>query len=432
MTYQESLEFIHSLDKFGSRPGLDRVKRLFDEEGDVLRQNFIHVAGTNGKGSVCTMLSAVLTASGRRTGLFISPYVVDFRERIQIDGEMVSKEDLSAAVTHFRPIIERLNAEGIIITEFEFLTVLAFYIFKKNNCDVSVIETGMGGLLDSTNVIENPLCCVLTRIDLDHTAVLGRTVECIARQKCGIIKENGVTVTAAQTPQVMEIIKKTAEEKHNALYLPSEKGLLDVVQTAETTEFDFCGERMSVPLSGAYQKENILCVLNVFDALNEECGFHLSLSEIKKGLQQVSHPARFEKLCDDPIVILDGAHNRNGLEAFSTSVKSFYPDMAKTLIIGMLGDKDSGSLELLKGLFKHVIAVDVDNPRALKAEELAKILSQKEVVPKENIEVIHSPERAFDKALGYGGGIFICGSLYLAGEIRPYLLASVKNGGEIK
>ena len=210
MNYEESLRFIHSLDRFGSRPGLDRVKKLFNKVPSALNQRFIHVAGTNGKGSVCTMLSSILEKAGYKVGLFISPYVIDFRERIQINNEMIGKDELAEAVTYFEPILGQLNDDGVIITEFEFLTALGFWIFKRNRCDIVVCEVGMGGLLDSTNLIPFPLCSVITRVDLDHTAILGDTIEEIAAQKAGIIKPYSATVVAAQRQEAYAVIEGTA------------------------------------------------------------------------------------------------------------------------------------------------------------------------------------------------------------------------------
>ncbi len=419
MNYTESLEFIHSLDKFGSRPGLDRVKRLFDEVPEVLDQRFIHVAGTNGKGSVCAVLSAVLQQAGYKTGLFISPYITDFRERIQINNEMISKSELSEAVTFFKPILERLNNEGIIITEFEFLTVLSFWIYKKNGCDVVVCEVGMGGLLDSTNLIKSPLCSVITRIDLDHTAILGDTIEEIARQKAGIIKPGCPVAVAAQTAQAYRVIENTARENDSALYRAEEIKLTVTDKDKDGTRFIYRDTEMLLPLLGAHQTDNLRCALAAVEALSKESDIHISAVDIRKGLMNIKHPARFERLSAEPEVILDGAHNPNGLTAFAEAVRAYYPKGDKTLIIGMLADKDSTSLYILKGLFKRIIATDIDNPRALSAEKLAERLSG----IAESVEVVNKPSAAFDRAMEHGGDIFICGSLYLASEIRPYILS---------
>ena len=420
MTYEESLKYIHSLDKFGSRPGLDRVKMLFDTVPEVLDQQFIHVAGTNGKGSVCAMLSAVLKEAGYRVGLFTSPFIVDFRERIQINNEMIAQSDLAAAVEYFVPKLKALNEQGVIITEFEFITVLAFWVFQQQRCDIVVCETGMGGLLDSTNLIPCPLCSVITRIDLDHTAVLGDTIEKIAYQKAGIIKEGSVTVSAPQVKEAFAVIEAQAREKRNPLCRAEDVKLTVTGMDRDGTRFVYRDTQMRLPLVGAHQIDNLRCALSAIEALAQFRSTELSVEAIRDGLMKVRHPARFEKLCDSPVVILDGAHNPNGLAAFADAVRAYYPDGDKTLVIGMLADKDSTSLHLLKGLFRHAVVTDIDNPRALPAEALADRLQ--EIVPQ--ITVKHVPKEALEKALSYGDNVFICGSLYLAGEIRPYLISS--------
>lgn len=418
MNYEQALNFIHSLDKFGSRPGLDRVQKLFDAVPDVLDQSFIHVAGTNGKGSVCAVLSSALRQAGYKTGLFISPYITDFRERIQIDNEMISEGELIEAVEHFKPILERLNSDGVIITEFELLTVMSFWIFKRHRCDVIVCEVGMGGLLDSTNLIPSPLCSVITRIDLDHTAVLGDTIEEIAAQKAGIIKQGSVTVTAAQRREAYAVIEATARKKNNKLYRGEDTELTVTETGADGTRLIYRGTDMLLPLVGAHQIDNLRCALAAVEALNAERDFSITPGNIRDGLIEIKHPARFERLRQAPDTVLDGAHNPNGLSSFAEAVRAFYPYGEKTLIIGMLADKDSTSLYLLKGLFDRIIATDIDNPRALPAEELAERL----IGTAPCIEVINSPQKAYDKALTYGGDIFICGSLYLASELRPYII----------
>ncbi len=211
MTYEIALEKIHSLLTFGSRPGLDRMRELLRRLGnpqDKLR--YIHVAGTNGKGSVCAVLSSVLVAAGYKTGLFISPYITDFRERIQINNRMIDKETLARAVAATFPVLEQLREEGTVITEFEYVNALQFYIHAQARCDIVVLETGMGGLLDCTNVIKPPLGAVITAIGRDHTAVLGDTLEAIAEQKCGIIKNGSAAFTSRQCREAMAVIEKTA------------------------------------------------------------------------------------------------------------------------------------------------------------------------------------------------------------------------------
>ena len=418
MNYTEALQYIHSLDRFGSRPGLDRVQQLFDCAPGILDQRFIHVAGTNGKGSVSSMLAAILKASGYKVGLFISPYIVDFRERIQINNEMISEEQLAAAVDFFKPHMDALNAAGVVITEFELITAVGFYLFQQNQCDIVVCEVGMGGLLDSTNLIPSPLCSVITRIAMDHTEILGKTLAAIAQQKCGIIKPGCVTASAAQDNEAMTVIQNTAAEKNNSLYLGDTIVLDDVRPAITGTDFRYQDRQMHLSLIGAHQIENLRCVLAVIKALKEQHHMNIPLDAISAGVSGVKHPARFECLSTHPLVILDGAHNPNGLAAFADAVRSYAPEGDRTLIIGMLADKDSTGLRALKGLFTRVIATNVNNPRALSAEALGERLQSIFC----NVEVISSPADACRRAFAYGDSVFICGSLYLASEIRPILI----------
>ena len=418
MKYTEALSYIHSLDRFGSRPGLDRVQKLFDRSPEILNQRFVHIAGTNGKGSVSSMLAYILRAAGYKVGLFISPYIVDFRERIQINNEMVSEEQLAEAVEFFKPHMEQLRDEGVIITEFEFLTAVGFWIFKRNNCDVVVCEVGMGGLLDSTNLIPSPLCSVITRIALDHTEILGDTISEIAVQKCGIIKRGCAVASSAQEADAMRVIRDTAEAMQSPLYYGDNIALHDLYCSLKGAAFSYKGAEMRLSLIGEHQVENLRCALAAVEALNEKRDMRIGLDAVREGLAKVRHPARFELLTSDPIIILDGAHNPNGLAAFANAVNEYAPDGDRTLIIGMLADKDSSGLEHLKGLFTRVIATNIANPRALSADKLAERLS----IICDNVEVESTPEGAYKKALIYGDDIYICGSLYLASEIRPFII----------
>lgn len=418
MNYAEALTYIHSLDRFGSRPGLERVQKLFAKVPDVLDQQFVHVAGTNGKGSVSAMLSFILQEAGYKVGLFISPYIVDFRERIQINNEMISEEQLADAVTFFKPFMDELSEEGVVITEFEFLTVLGFYLFKQNNCDIVVCEVGMGGLLDSTNVIRQPLCAVITRIALDHTEILGDSIQKIAMQKCGIIKRGSPVATSAQLPAAMRVIRDTAEALSDPLYYGENLTVHDVRCDLSGIRFRYMGQEMHTSLIGEHQVENVRCALAAVEALRDRRRLKITADHIREGLRKTRHPARFERLLEHPTVILDGAHNPNGLAAFAEAVKTFTPDRKRTLIIGMLSDKDSKGLTALKGLFDHVIATNVSNPRAMAAGYLGETL--REIF--DNVEVAPAPDAAYRRALSYGSDVFICGSLYLASEIRPVIL----------
>lgn len=428
MTYENALEKIHSLLSFGSRPGLDRILTLLDRMGNPQdKLKYIHVAGTNGKGSVCAMLSSVLVASGYKTGLFISPYITDFRERIQINNEMISKETLAKAVEETFPMIEKLQSEGIIITEFEYVNALEFYIHANEHCDVVVLETGMGGLLDCTNVIKPPLCSVITTIGLDHTAILGDTIEKIATQKCGIIKSDSLAVTSTQEEKAMNVIEQTAE-KLNVPLIKSESIKINVLsETLEGSEFEYNGRKIHINLAGKHQLENAKTALAAIESVRQSGLLRITDEDVSIGFSKAVNPARFELLCKNPVVILDGAHNPNGIEALKNAVSNFLDGEKITCVMGMLSDKDiDSSIKLLEGVFESVYTVPVDNPRAISSEKLA----EKCKGYFKNVTSFDNAENAFDSAFQNvkqnGGAVVICGSLYLAGEIRPYILDKLK------
>ncbi len=427
MTYTQALEKIHSLDKFGSRPGLDRIQKLFDLlQGDLLRQKFIHVAGTNGKGSTCQMLSRVLKESGYKTGLFISPYITEFTERIQIDNEPVSKEILADTVAFMTPLLDKLNEEGIIITEFEFLTAVAFYIFKQLGCDIIVCETGLGGLLDSTNLIESPLCSVITKIDLDHTAILGDTIELITQQKCGIIKESCITVSALQNEESDRIIADTALKKNNKLYHAKDVEFSDINLSIDGSTFTFNNIVLSLPLIGEHQLENAKTAVKTLYALKENGLIDFSHSDLRNGFAKSNNPARFEVLSKSPVIVLDGAHNVNGMTAFKNASQRF-TQSKRALLVGMLSDKDvEASLSLLDGMFDVVVVTDVSNPRNMDCYALADVCKKHF----DKVIVCSNPLTAFDTAYTIACDedydLCICGSLYLAGELRPHILEKLQ------
>ena len=393
MTYEAALEKIHSLLPFGSRPGLDRMRELLHRLGDPQDSlRFIHVAGTNGKGSVCAVLSAILREAGYRTGLFISPYITDFRERIQIDNVPVSKETLTAAVEATCPVLEQLREEGVIITEFEYVNALEFYIHAQAHCDIVVLETGMGGLLDCTNVIRPPLGAVITTIGLDHTAVLGDTVEAIAAQKCGIIKNGSAAFTSRQCPEAMAVIEETAA-RLNVPLVKSESLPVDIDSMALTgSRFSVGSLDCTLHLAGRHQIENALTALSAV--------FYF----------------RTHKL-------LSVRHNPNGIAALRDAVSLFLPDTPITCVLGMLADKDVGSaVGLLRGAFRRVYTVPVCNPRAMAAKDLAEICRAADMDAAPFDSPLAAIEQAVNAAEKEHGAVLICGSLYLAGEVRPALL----------
>ena len=406
---------------FGSRPGLDRIKRLLDLLGNPQDDlKFVHVAGTNGKGSTCALISSVLTQAGYKTGLFISPYIVDFRERIQINGKMISEQVLDEAVEKTFPIVEKLRAEDCIITEFEYVMALEFMIHKNEKCDVVVLETGMGGLLDCTNVIKPPLCSVITRIGLDHTAVLGDTIEEITRQKCGIIKTGSPAVISAQKAAAMKVIEADCAEK-GVRFIKSKKLHMYVKEeTLEHTLLEYNGMELELPFIGKHQIENAKAALAAVGILKGF--FNISDCAVKEGFKNAVNPGRMELLSDSPITIIDGAHNPDGIEALKDAVEKYNTKESAVLVIGMLADKDvASSIETLEGDFDVVYTVPVQNPRSLSAEKLAEICIPcfKEVRVFNDVKT--ALESAQKEALENDSLLVIAGSLYLAGEVRPLI-----------
>lgn len=424
MTYETALKKIHSLLTFGSRPGLERMRELLnklDNPQDKLK--FIHVAGTNGKGSVCAMLSSTLAAAGYKTGLFISPYITDFRERIQINNVPIDKKTLAEAVENTFPIVERLRDNGVIITEFEYVNALQFYIHAEAKCDIVVLETGMGGLLDCTNTIKPPLCSVITTIGLDHTSVLGDTIELIAEQKCGIIKRGSIAVTSNQDKRAMAVIEQTARELEVSLIKSSSIELEILSQSLKGSEIKYRDKTFSLKLAGNHQIENSKTALAAIEALNKRGLIKVGDDSIAKGFETAVNPARLELLGENPVVLLDGAHNPNGIEALKNAIKSFLPNQRIVCVIGMLADKDiDSSIALLRGVFNSVFTVPVNNPRSISADALAEKFS---AVCKDT-KSFAKPNAAFDaalqKAMLENCAVVICGSLYLAGEIRPHII----------
>lgn len=429
MEYNEALQRIDALKAFGSQPGLERVKKLLKLLGNPQdKLSFIHVAGTNGKGSVCAALSSILSASGYTTGLFTSPYITCLREQIQIGGVMISEEEFSSLCEYVFSFVDELFAQSVIITEFEFIMVLAFEFFYRKGCDVVVLEVGMGGLLDSTNVINTPLCAVLTPISLDHTGVLGTTLESIAQHKCGIIKEGTTVVSANQVAQVKKVIEDTCKEKFGSVRFCEEK-LSVAERNFEGTTVLYKNEEVTLPLSGEHQVENLSLALMVLEELLQKGFDKITLNSIREGVAQVKHPARFELMCKNPLVIVDGAHNPQGMESFSVAVRNLLPQNKGVLLLGMLKDKDADtSLEFIKDLFCDIYTVTINNPRTMTASEL-------EVKCRgyfENVTSCKSAEEAFDKAFESAQQkdthLCVCGSLYLASQIRPYILKVLSQG----
>ena len=412
MNFSESVGYIHSLLAFGIKPGLERISVLLDLLGnpqDKLR--IVHIAGTNGKGSTSTMISNMLIASGKKTGLFTSPYVIDFCERIQIDGENVDKTLFAECVTEVREKIEELNRQSIIITEFEAITVSAFLCFVKAECEYVVLEVGLGGRFDATNVVKKPEAVVITSISLDHVAILGDTIEKIAFEKCGIIKENVPVITSSnQCDDALKVIRETCENKNCNLVItnPKETEILD--DSIFGTVFAYNDKVFKTRLTGNHQIENTVNAI--------ECAKVLEINDmaIAQGIDNTKMIARMEIIGENPLVIRDGGHNEGCAEALYNFLIKYNVKNIK-MLIGLMADKDvEGYVKKIAPLCKSVVTVTPSNPRALNGEAL------KEITEKycDDVNYINNPKDGYQYIISNtkeDETVLICGSFYMMSDI---------------
>ncbi len=380
---------------------------------------YIHVAGTNGKGSVCEFLQSILTSAGYRTGKYTSPNLISVRERISVDGEMISEDDMDSLLKAVEKGVQKVTAElGEAPTQFEIWTAAAFLHFKAKKCDIVVLETGLGGTRDATNIIEGNLAAVITRLDLDHTEYLGDTIDRIAAAKAGIIKKpqigGGLCITAKQDDAALGVLKKVCNEKQNTLIVTNEpkitgfEGFKEVFDYTSANGVELKGIRCG--LCGIYQPENAVLAV--------ETALRLGIDEkhIRAGISAAVHPARFEIISQNPIVIYDGAHNKNGMAALCKCLKRYFPQWdGGTFVMGFMGDKDmDSSFECLakSGLMKNsqVFGVQVkENPRAATADEICNCAKAYEI----DATSFDDIGAAYKKALELNKPVIVCGSLYL-------------------
>jgi len=400
MNYTDTLNYIHSLGNFGLPAGLDRITAVLADLGNPQKDlKAIHIAGTNGKGSVSAMLASVFKEAGYKTGLFISPFIINFRERIQINGEYISEEKLCL-------FAERVKNTDITLSEFEFITAVAFLYFKEKNIDILICETGLGGRLDATNVLEKKQAAVITKIGLDHTAVLGNTIEEITNEKCGIIKNCPVITNPCQHSAALGIIKSHA----NKLIIPD----MNSIQKQDQDTYIYKGEKFTLSLKGDFQIENAVTVIETVRKTYPDIPY----SVIHKGIANTFFPARMEVICKNPLVVLDGAHNPDGAVALAKELEKHSGKV--TAVIGMMRDKDyEDFLKTTLCHCKNAVAVEVKGmPRSLSAEELSR--SANLYCPCFEAENYNTAiEMA--KSKSEGKPIFVFGSLYLASAIREEL-----------
>lgn len=419
MTGSEAISYIHSFSWLGSRPGLSRTRELLERLGHPEEQlKFIHVVGTNGKGSVSAFLASVLRAAGYRTGLYTSPYISRFHERMQVDGVPISDETLARVVEAVKPHAEAMTDHP---TEFELVTAAGLLYFQQEGCDIVVLEAGLGGRLDSTNAIPSPEVVAVTRIGLDHTEQLGHTPEAIAGEKAGVIKAGCHVALYCQEPSVMAVFEAACRERGAELRVTRPDGLRILEQNLEVQRFDYPGfPGLGIALLGLHQTRNAAVALEALLALRER-GWDIPDAAVYQGLAAARWPGRFEILSRDPWFVVDGGHNPQCVQAAADALRFYFPGKLITFLIGVLADKDYGAMaDLLAPMAAGFVTVTPDSPRALPAGELAALLAERYGLP---AQPCGSVEEGVDRALALAGSTGVAcalGSLYMTGKIRAH------------
>jgi dihydrofolate synthase/folylpolyglutamate synthase len=393
------------------------MKRLLSQLGNPEEKlQFIHVTGTNGKGSFCAMMAQMQQAVGKKVGLFTSPYILRFCERIQCNGEMIPEEDLARLVERVMPAVEAVERAGTPINEFMIVTAIGMLWFYEQRCDVVVLEVGIGGFHDATNCIPAPLLSVVMGIGLDHTGILGSTVEAIALDKSGIIKGNPTVLYPEQADEATAVIMERCARTGAQLTIPSLSELQILEENFDGTRFSWGGQVFDLSLVGRHQVKNAVTAITAGRMLG------LPESAIRAGLQKAYLPVRMEVISRDPLVILDGAHNVHGMTALRDSVLPLKGERPLYLVLGMMRDKDlEHTLDILTPYARQVFALTVDYARAAFADEIVSTIRKCPSVRayddwKEGLRA------ACDAAKRDGALLLCCGSLFLASDARHFFL----------
>ena len=414
MNMEEVLAFLQSVSWLGSRPGLERITELLARLGNPEKElKYVHVAGTNGKGSTCAMLSSILAEAGYKTGLYISPHLVRYNERMTINGAEITDEALCAVAQQVKTCVDAMDDKP---TEFELVTAMALLYFKEQRCDIVVLETGLGGRLDATNVIPAPEAAVITNLGLEHTEILGDTIEKIAAEKGGIIKSGCTAVSYASAPEALAVLYEICREKNVPLTRTEFSRVRPISQSLEGQQF--CWRDMKglfLPLLGAHQLRNAAVALEAVTDLRYR-GWAVTDEHIRRGLANTRWPARFEVLAHEPLTILDGGHNPQCVRALADALAAHLDGQKVTFLMGVLADKDYETMiSMVTPFARRFVCVTPDSGRAMPAEQLAELLTQRGF---EATACGDIPE-GIQTALSYDDcPIVAFGSLYMAGAIR--------------
>lgn len=417
MNYEQAIDYIEQTDTPRQRYGLEKLKQALHRMGDPQdRVPYVHIAGTNGKGSTASMLSSVLNHAGLRCGLYTSPHLQRYNERFQIAGEPISDEQLIQSVQRVQQVCEQLGGTPIV---FEVLTLMAFELFARLDCQIAVLEVGIGGRLDSTNCIPSPQAAVVTQLGLDHTETLGDTIEQIAWQKGGIAKPGSRLVMAAQQEEAMEVVRQICRQEDCAFCVadPKRMQLLSSTLKGQRVLDEHFGELL-IPLAGGHQIKNAANVLCTVEQLVQR-GWKIPTEAVRDGLAAAKWSARFELLDESPYFILDGGHNPQCVQAAMDALEQFFPGKKAVILTGMMQDKDTE--QMLEQMAEHAacfVCLHPDSPRALSAEQLAQQVKERFGLPAFCCESIAQGVALAREKAGSDGLVCALGSLYLAAEVR--------------
>ena len=426
MKYEEAMKYITEVGNFGSNYGLERTYKLLEHLGNPERDlKLIHIAGTNGKGSTTSMITEILMGEGYKVGMYTSPFIEEFEERIQINRNNIPKETLAALMDEIKEAVDKVIEAGYNHpTEFEIITVLMLLYFKKENIDFGVIEVGLGGTLDSTNVIK-PIIQVITSISFDHTNLLGNTLEKIAREKAGIIKKGIPTVIYPQQEEVLKVIKNKCFEMDSELYIANNENLKfeNIVNLDKPYQLLKYNNEIDIllPLLGEHQIINLSVAMQAIEVLNNKNIIDISIANIVKSIKNVSWKGRLEVLSNNPYVVIDGAHNIQGIKTLSRNIKKYFKYENLYLILGILADKDvEEMIKIITPMAKKVYSVTPNSIRG----ELAESLKDEVSKFNKNCKAFDKYEEAYLEALNDASEkdlILASGSLYMIGDMRKII-----------
>ena len=420
MNERQAMEYIEQVSSRGIVPGLDSIRELCRRLGNPQKSLcFVHIAGTNGKGSVSAYIASVLQLAGYKVGRYISPVIFEYRERIQVNGRMITRKALCQGMERIKEVCDAMVGEGLHQpTPFEIETALGFLYFLEKACDIVVLETGMGGLLDATNVVENTVAAVFTSISRDHMKFLGNTLEEIAEQKAGVMKPGCAMVSAAQEPAVLRVLYRRAAELGCTVTVADPEKMSQVCYGLERQRFDYGPhKKMEITLAGRYQVENASLALEAVDALGQR-GFPVTEEQLRRGMRNAQWPGRFSIIKKHPIFIVDGAHNEDAAKRLAESITFYFTNRKIIYIMGILKDKEYEKIIALTHKYAdHIITVAAPgNSRAMPAYELAREIAK--VHPK--VTAADSLEEAVEMSLLLAGSedvIIAFGSLSYLGRL---------------